>query len=764
MGVASPTSSPRPPPAGSPTRSPRARRRPRREGWPAIARGANVLIQAPTGSGKTLAAFLHAIDRLGTTPAAGTGIRLLYVSPLKALNYDVERNLRGPLAGIRATAERLGLRAARASRVAVRTGDTPARDRAAALRRPPDVLITTPESLYLLLTSPRARETLRGVETVIVDEVHAVAATKRGTHLALSLERLEHLVGRPVQRIALSATQRPLEEIARFVGGDREVEVVDAGTREGARAARSSCPSRTWPRRRRSRSPTSPATRQANRSIWPALYPRLLELVRAHRTTLVFVNNRRLAERLALRLNELAGEEVARAHHGSLAREARVEIEEAAEGRHAALPRRHELARARHRHGRDRPRGAGRVAAQRLARPAARRPRRPHRRRAQPRPHLPQVPRRPGGVRRGRRPHARGPRRVDARPAQPARRAGPADRRDVRGRGVGGRRPRGARPARLPVPRPAARRSSRACSTCSRAATRRTSSPSCARASSGTAWPTSCTGGPTRARWPSPTAARSPTAGSSACTWPTAPAASASSTRRWSTRRASARRSCSAPRRWRIERITRDRVLVSPAPGQPGPDPVLARRGRRPPASSSAAPSARSCARSRRCPRRRALRAAARPPRARRARRREPAALPRRAARRDRRPADRPHDRRRALPRRDRRLAPVHPQPVRRPGARAVGARAERAPARRARRRDAGPVVRRRHHPAPPRRRRPAAGRRRRARPRRGRGPARARAGRLGALRRALPRERRARAADPAPPARASARRCGSSG
>ena len=152
-------------------------------GWPAIARGANVLIQAPTGSGKTLAAFLHAIDQLATTPAAGTGIRLLYVSPLKALNYDVERNLRGPLAGIRATAERLGLAPPDIS-VAVRTGDTPARDRAAAVRRPPDVMITTPESLFLLLTSPNARETLRSVETVIVDEVHAVAATKRGTHLA----------------------------------------------------------------------------------------------------------------------------------------------------------------------------------------------------------------------------------------------------------------------------------------------------------------------------------------------------------------------------------------------------------------------------------------------------------------------------------------------------------------------------------------------------------------------------------------------------
>src|SRR5437764_2151966 len=172
-------------------------------GWPAIASGEHTLIQAPTGSGKTLAAFLYGIDKLNPEP--GQGLRLLYVSPLKALNYDIERNLRGPLAGLHSDL-----------RIGVRTGDTPQKERAAMLRNPPDVLITTPESLYLLLTS-RARETLRSVETVIVDEVHAVAGTKRGAHLALSLERLEHLVAEPVQRVALSATQRPLEEIGRFV-------------------------------------------------------------------------------------------------------------------------------------------------------------------------------------------------------------------------------------------------------------------------------------------------------------------------------------------------------------------------------------------------------------------------------------------------------------------------------------------------------------------------------------------------------------------
>ena len=184
-------------------------------GWPAIAGGSHVLIQAPTGSGKTLAAFLSAIDRL--TAAPGQGLRVLYVSPLKALNYDVERNLRGPLAGLRSEL-----------RVAVRTGDTPQKERAAMLREPPDILITTPESLFLLLTS-RARELLRSVDTLILDEVHAVAGTKRGAHLALSVERLEAIAAQPFQRIGLSATQRPLEEIGRFVSGGRDIELVDAG-------------------------------------------------------------------------------------------------------------------------------------------------------------------------------------------------------------------------------------------------------------------------------------------------------------------------------------------------------------------------------------------------------------------------------------------------------------------------------------------------------------------------------------------------------
>ncbi len=277
-------------------------------GWPAIAGGGNVLVQAPTGSGKTLAAFLSAIDRL--TSAPGEGLRVLYVSPLKALNYDVERNLRGPLAGLRSEL-----------RVAVRTGDTPQKERAAMLRRPPDILITTPESLFLLLTS-RARELLRSVDTLILDEVHAVAGTKRGAHLALSVERLEELVAQPVQRIGLSATQRPLEEIGRFVSGGRPIELVDAGVAKELELE-VVVPVEDM------REPGG--TREEGweaRSIWPSIYPALLELVRAHRSTIVFVNNRRLAERLALRLNELAEEEVARAHHGSLAREQRTQIEE----------------------------------------------------------------------------------------------------------------------------------------------------------------------------------------------------------------------------------------------------------------------------------------------------------------------------------------------------------------------------------------------------------------------------------------------------
>ncbi|HXY72560.1 MAG TPA: DEAD/DEAH box helicase, partial [Actinomycetota bacterium] len=301
-----------------------------RAAWSSIVSGHDTLVVAPTGSGKTLAAFLWALDRMATEPAKdpSTRLRVLYVSPLKALAVDIERNLRSPLAGMRAVAARTDT-ALRDIDVAIRTGDTPAEDRRRFLRHPPDILITTPESLFLLLTS-QAREALRGIETVIVDEVHAVAATKRGAHLALSLERLDELLERPAQRLGLSATVRPHEEVARFLGGTRQVEVVAPPSEKtfdisvvvpvedlGALGAE----------------PESPAgdegvTPQERSSIWPHVEERLVALIRDHRSSIVFANSRRLAERLCARLNEIAGEEIARAHHGSVSREQRLVIEE----------------------------------------------------------------------------------------------------------------------------------------------------------------------------------------------------------------------------------------------------------------------------------------------------------------------------------------------------------------------------------------------------------------------------------------------------
>jgi ATP-dependent Lhr-like helicase len=292
-------------------------------GWPPIERGESTLLLAPTGSGKTLAAFLLAIDRLVREPERSrtTGIRVLYVSPLKALAVDVERNLRLPLEGIAAEASRSGV-ALRMPTVHVRTGDTPSKERARMARAPADILITTPESLYLLLTSA-ARSTLRDVETVIVDEIHALVPTKRGAHLALSLERLEalrHPGSARLQRIGLSATQRPLDEVARLLGGyesgaPRPVTVVDAGARKELEL-----------RVEMTRPEETPE--QKGKSAWPGVHARLVELVRQHRSTIVFANSRRLAERLATAVNDLAGEELALAHHGSLARERRTVIEE----------------------------------------------------------------------------------------------------------------------------------------------------------------------------------------------------------------------------------------------------------------------------------------------------------------------------------------------------------------------------------------------------------------------------------------------------
>ena len=307
------------------------------QAWPAIASGEHVLISAPTGSGKTLAAFLWAIDQLLTErfgeSARSGGTSLVYVSPLKALSYDIERNLRAPLRGIGADIT-----------VGVRTGDTPQRERQAMLRRPPDVLITTPESLFLMLTG-RAQALFAGTRWCIVDEIHAVAGSKRGAHLALTLERLAAAAGNDVQRIGLSATQRPLEEVGRFlVGPRRRCRIVDTGMRKPLDLQiRVPVESMAAPEGPETDTAPAPETltegaESTSRSIWPAMYPELLELIRQHRSTIVFVNARRVAERLALRLNELAGaedtaagrpvQELARAHHGSLAREERELLEE----------------------------------------------------------------------------------------------------------------------------------------------------------------------------------------------------------------------------------------------------------------------------------------------------------------------------------------------------------------------------------------------------------------------------------------------------
>jgi ATP-dependent Lhr-like helicase len=369
-------------------------------GWPAIQSGSSTLILAPTGSGKTLAAFLVAIDRLmfSPIPPKMDRCRVLYISPLKALAVDVERNLRAPLVGVSRYAERMG-EEVHTPEVAIRTGDTPSRDRAAFNRAPSDILITTPESLFLLLTS-NAREALRSIECVIIDEIHAMVGTKRGAHLALSLERLQEIANKPFQRIGLSATQRPLDEVARFLGGfedpapgalveldtvpsqdkpsgdgvgvvgrsslvdghenetveegieiilgedddslphthtpilphsatQRPIQIVDAGKSKQLDLL-VEVPVEDMARLGEVQEiPSGPAAQGETRtSIWPAIHPLILNLIRTHTSTLIFVNSRRLAERLASALNELAGEEIVHAHHGSIAREQRLLIED----------------------------------------------------------------------------------------------------------------------------------------------------------------------------------------------------------------------------------------------------------------------------------------------------------------------------------------------------------------------------------------------------------------------------------------------------
>jgi len=294
---------------------------PQRAGWPAIARGEDVLIAAPTGSGKTLAAFLVCIDRLLRRAEAAGGalpdaISVVYVSPLKALAADVGKNLEGPLAEIRAVARELGLELPEL-RVQLRSGDTPASQRAAMLRRPPHIVVTTPESLFLLLTSQRSRERLRAVETLVLDEIHAVAGDKRGVHLALSVERLAALCEGRLQRIGLSATQNPIEHTARLLVGAQDPAalptIVDLGRRRALDLA--------------IEVPDSELSAVASNEQWDEILDRIAGHVERHATTLVFVNTRRLAERLAHRLAERLGEERVAAHHGSLSRERRLRVE-----------------------------------------------------------------------------------------------------------------------------------------------------------------------------------------------------------------------------------------------------------------------------------------------------------------------------------------------------------------------------------------------------------------------------------------------------
>ncbi len=298
---------------------------PQIQAWPAISSGNNALIAAPTGSGKTLAAFLATIDaliRLGVRGELRDEIHVVYVSPLKALSNDIQKNLDEPLAGIRKELFESGLPDVDI-RTVVRTGDTPQAERERMRRKPPHILVTTPESLYILLTSASGRKMLSSTRTVIVDEIHAMAPNKRGAHLSLSLERLQHLTGGQLTRVGLSATQKPIEEVARFLVG---------GGQSGGLFDSNACTIvDTGHVRKRDLAlevPESPLEAVMSTEVWTQVYDRLAELIREHRSTLVFVNTRRLAERAARALSERLGEDQVTSHHGSMAREQRLNAEQ----------------------------------------------------------------------------------------------------------------------------------------------------------------------------------------------------------------------------------------------------------------------------------------------------------------------------------------------------------------------------------------------------------------------------------------------------
>jgi ATP-dependent Lhr-like helicase len=703
--------------------------------WREIQAGRNALVVAPTGSGKTLAAFLAALDRLAFGPPPEDPklrCRVLYVSPLKALGVDVERNLRAPLIGLRQEAVRAGLPEPEV-RVAVRTGDTPADERRRFGTKPPDILITTPESLFLLLTS-QAREALRGVETVIVDEVHAIAGTKRGAHLALSLERLDLLLKRPAQRIGLSATVRPPEEVANWLGGPRPAVVVAPPSTkifdlkvvvpvedmaEIAALDEDSVPAEERGRQRS--------------SIWPHVEQRVAELIEQHTSTLVFANSRRLAERLCNRLNEIRWAELhppeeqgadtsrqgrppaelmgeagqvqgvppllARAHHGSVSKEQRAEVEEALKA--GLLPA--VVATSSLELGIDM--GAVDLVVQVESPPSV----------ASGLQRVGRAGHQVGAVSRGvifpkfrgdlvqaavvaermregkiESVHAvRNPLDVLAQQIVAMVAVEPWQTVDCWRRSAGPRRSR-----------PWPSRCSRRCSTCSRAAIRATSSPSCGPGWSGIARPGGSRAGRARSGWRSPRAGRFRTAGCTASSWwgiRSRPSGSASSTRRWSTSRGWAMCSPSARARGGSRRSPTTGCWSPRRRASPGAA-VLARRRARP--AARARPSPRRVHPRTRRPGSAAGAGAAAKGGPRRLGGREPAGVSEGAAGGDGAGPGRPDDPGRALPRRARRLADGHPLPLRRPGARAVGPGDRRAAARGARHGRPGHARGRRHRAA----------------------------------------------------------------